>query len=212
MKTIFFDIDSQLDFLYPSGALYVPGAQHIVPLIASLNRFAAAHGIPVVSTTDAHSENDPEFQLWPPHCVSGTFGQHKAESTLLDGRVVVPNRDVPLDIQGVRQIVVEKQHVDVFTAPNLTRVIDLLAADRFIVYGVVTEICVLFAARGLLKYGKPVAIVTDAIAALSAEASTRALSEIQSAGGTLATTSEILSSIADSPIHPSHNPDSEART
>src|SRR5471032_939182 len=29
MKNAFFDIDSQLDFLYPAGALYVPGAERI---------------------------------------------------------------------------------------------------------------------------------------------------------------------------------------
>ena len=81
MKTIFFDIDSQLDFLYPAGALYVPGAEHIVPAIARLNHYAAAHGIPVISTTDAHTENDPEFRDWPPHCVAGTTGQ--ARTTVL---------------------------------------------------------------------------------------------------------------------------------
>ena len=62
MKTIFFDIDSQLDFLYPAGALYVPGAERIVPAIERLNRHAAMYDIPVVSTTDAHPENDPEFK------------------------------------------------------------------------------------------------------------------------------------------------------
>ena len=190
MKTIFFDIDSQLDFLYPVGALYVPGAERIVPAIARLNRHAAAHGIPVISTTDAHTENDPEFQVWPPHCVAGTLGQHKAESTLLGKRVVVPNRDCPLSLDGAEQIVVEKQHVDVFTVPNFGRIVELLAADRFVVYGVVTEICVLFAARGLVKYGKPVTIVTDAVKALTAEASERALAEICAAGGKLALSSE----------------------
>ena len=69
--------------------------------------------------------------------------------------------------------------------------VDLLAADRFVVYGVVTEICVLFAARGLLKYGKPLTIVTDAVAALTDVASKAALSEIQAGGGKLATTSEV---------------------
>jgi nicotinamidase/pyrazinamidase len=191
MKTIFFDIDSQLDFLYPAGALYVPGAERIVPAIARLNRYAAAQGIPVVSTTDAHAENDPEFQTWPPHCVAGTTGQHKAETTLLEKRVVVPNRPCSLALDGAQQIIVEKQNVDVFTAPNLARVVENLAADRFVVYGVVTEICVLFAARGLLKYRKPVTIVTDAVAALTAEASDRALAEIRATGGTLALVSQI---------------------
>ena len=193
MKTIFFDIDSQLDFLYPAGALYVPGAERIVPAIAHLNRYAAAHGIPVISTVDAHAENDPEFRDWPPHCVAGTTGQHKAEITLLDKRVVVPNRPCELALDGAQQIVVEKQNVDVFTAPNLARVIEYLGADRFVVYGVVTEICVLFAARGLLKYGKPVTIVTDAVAALTAEASQRALAEIRASGGTLAQVGQALS-------------------
>jgi nicotinamidase/pyrazinamidase len=191
MKTVFFDIDSQLDFLYPAGALYVLGAGRIVAAIARLNRHAAAHGIPVVSTTDAHAENDPEFQVWPPHCIAGTTGQHKAEATLLEKRVVVPNRECEFALDGAQQIVVEKQHVDVFTAHNLSRIVEWLAADRFVVYGVVTEICVLFAARGLLKYGKPVTIVTDAVAALTAEASERALEEIRAAGGTLALASEI---------------------
>jgi len=81
--------------------------------------------------------------------------------------------------------------VDSFTARNLARLLETLAADRFVVYGVVTEICVLFAARGLLKYGKPVTIVIDAVAALNGEASDRALAEICAAGGTLARSSEI---------------------
>ena len=33
MKTVFFDIDTQIDFLYPAGALYVPGAERILPEI-----------------------------------------------------------------------------------------------------------------------------------------------------------------------------------
>jgi nicotinamidase/pyrazinamidase len=190
MKTIFFDIDSQLDFLYPSGALYVPGAERVMPNIARLNRHAAAHGIPVVSTADAHTENDPEFRVWPPHCVMGTTGQHKAEATLLERRVVVPNASCELAIAGAQQIIVEKQHVDVFMASNLARVVEMLAADRYVVYGVVTEICVLFAARGLLKHGKPVVVVTDAVETLKAEDSARALEEIRAGGGTFARVAE----------------------
>src|SRR3954453_22120469 len=136
MKTAFLDIDTQLDFLYPAGALYVPGGERIVPAIARLNRYAAGRAIPVISTVDAHTEDDPEFQVWPHHCVAGTWGQRKAEATLLDRRIVVPNRPCDLSIEGARQIVVEKQTVDVFAAPNLARVVDRLDADRFVVYGV----------------------------------------------------------------------------
>ncbi|MBZ5727263.1 MAG: cysteine hydrolase family protein [Acidobacteriia bacterium] len=191
MRTVFFDIDSQLDFLFPAGALYVPGAERIVPAIARLNRFAAAHGIPVVSTADAHAESDPEFAAWPPHCVAGTAGQHKAAATLLERRVVVPNRECDFALDGARQIVVEKQTVDVFQARNLGRVIESLRADGYVVYGVVTEICVLYAARGLLRTGKPVTVVTDAIETLHAADSRRALAEVRENGGALATAGEI---------------------
>jgi nicotinamidase/pyrazinamidase len=194
MSAVFFDVDSQLDFLYPAGALYVPGAERIVPAIARLNRYAAAHGIPVVSTTDAHTEDDPEFRTWPHHCVAGTWGQRKAETTLLDRRVVVPNRPGEVSIRGAQQIVVEKQTVDVFQAPNLGRVVEQLAADRFVVYGVVTEICVLFAVRGLLKTGKPVTVVTDAIETLKAEDSDRSLEECRRGGASLARASEVWGS------------------
>jgi nicotinamidase/pyrazinamidase len=191
MTTAFFDIDSQLDFLYPAGALYVPKAERIVPAIAKLNRYAAAHGIPVVSTVDAHAEDDPEFKIWPHHCVAGTHGQRKAEATLLERRVVLGNRDRELAIGGAQQIVVEKQTVDVFAAPNLRRVVAQLNADAYVVYGVVTEICVLFAVRGLLKTGKPVTLVTDAVETLRAEDSARALVEVRAAGARLAQVADI---------------------
>ncbi len=175
MKTVFFDIDSQLDFLYPAGALYVPRAERIVPAIARLNRYAAEHGIPVVSTTDAHEENDPEFSQWPSHCIAGTLGQRKAEATLVEG-----------------QIIAKKQTVDVFLSPNVQRVVRELEADRYVVYGVVTEICVLYAARGLLKTGKPVLVVTDAVETLKQEDSTRALEEICALGGSLTNVDRLL--------------------
>ena len=191
MKTVFFDIDTQLDFLYPAGALYVPGAERVVEAIARLNRFAAAHAIPLISTVDAHAENDPEFASWPPHCITGTWGQRKAEATMVEPRVVIPNRRCELAIEGARQIVVEKQNVDAFTAVSLEPVLDRLHADRCVVYGVVTEICVLFAARGLLRSGRAVAVVTDAVETLRSEDSARALAEIAAAGGTLTTVSEV---------------------
>ncbi len=193
MKTVFVDVDTQLDFLYPAGALYVPKAERIIPALAQLNRYAAQHGIPVISTTDAHAEDDPEFAKWPPHCIGGTTGQHKAEPTLLDRRVVIPNRDCDLAIDGAQQIIVEKQTVDVFEAPNLSRVVDLLAADRYVVYGVVTEICVQYAVRGLLKTGKKVIVVTDAVETLKPEASQHALEEMCAGGAMLGPVAEICS-------------------
>lgn len=182
MKTVFFDIDTQIDFLYPAGALYVPRAERLVPVVARLNRYAAEHGITVVSTMDAHAENDPEFRQWPPHCVVGTAGQHKAAQTLLENRGTA------------QQIIVEKQHIDVFQNSSLQDVVDRLAADRWVVYGVVTEYCIRYAAMGLLRTGKPVELVTDAIETLKEEDSRRTLDDFTVEGGRITTVAGICGS------------------
>ncbi|MCC7156300.1 MAG: cysteine hydrolase [Bryobacterales bacterium] len=175
MKTVFFDIDTQNDFMLPSGALYVPGAEHIVPTIARLNHLASARGIQVVSTVDAHAEDDPEFGSWPPHCVAGTLGQQKPQSTLAG------------------QIIFSKQVLSCFDAPGFAPLLKELGADRYAVYGVVTEICVRFAAFGLLETGKPVSIVTDAIRSLNSPEAQKMLDEFAGRGGVLTDSQSILS-------------------
>ena len=42
MTTVFVDVDTQLDFLLPSGALAVPGAASLLPTLAALNNFVLA--------------------------------------------------------------------------------------------------------------------------------------------------------------------------
>lgn len=187
MKTIFFDIDTQLDFVFPAGALYAPGAEKILANIAALNHRAAL----VISTMDAHSENDPEFLAWPHHCVAGCLGQRKAQATLLEKPLTVPNRACEISIGGARQIILEKQTFDCFTNLHLARILESLAADRYLVYGVVTEICVKFAAFGLLKTGKKVELVTDAVCSLNDEAAAQMLADFQAAGGRLTTTASV---------------------
>ena len=112
---VFFDIDTQVDFLDPSGALYVPGAEAIVERVAALNHFAAAHRIPLISTMDAHAVNDPEFRDWPPHCIAGTPGQRKPASTLLKRSVVVANSPGLPNLARAPQVLLEKQTFDCFT-------------------------------------------------------------------------------------------------
>ena len=64
---------------------------------------------------------------------------------------------------------------------------------RCIVYGVVTEICVKFAAFGLLRMGYNVSIVTDAIKELDSAAAQAMLAEFTASGGQLITSASILS-------------------
>jgi len=167
MKTVFVDVDTQLDFLYPAGALYVPGAENIVENITALNRFAGSRSV-LISTMDAHTEDDPTFQTWRPHCVAGTWGQRKPAATLLDKRVRVPNAVGAYgSIDSAAQILLEKQENDCFSNMHLAELLAELNAERYVVYGVVTEICVKCAVDGLLKTGKRVELVTDAVHSLN---------------------------------------------
>ncbi len=175
MKTVFVDIDTQLDFLFPAGALYVPGAEEIAPAFADLTTFAAKNGISIVSTIDSHTENDPEFRVWKSHCVIGTQGQQKYSRTIADG-----------------QIIVAKNTIDVFESEKLRQVIDELRAERYIVYGLATDYCVRTAAFGLLTYGVPVELVTDAIKGINCQETDSILQEFTGKGGYLTTTREVF--------------------
>ena len=174
MNTVFFDIDTQIDFMYPTGALYVPGAERILPAVAALNRKAPA----VISTMCAHSERDAEFGQYGHHCVVGTVGQQKPAATLLN--------------DPARQILFPKPVLDVFRVPELQPLLERLKADRYVVYGVVAEICVQFAAFGLLQTGKPVEIVSDAIQSLNEAEASKMFTSFTAAGGLLTTAGKLL--------------------
>ncbi len=191
MKTVFFDVDTQIDFVYPAGALYAPGAETIVDRVAALNRYAASHGHVVISSMDTHAEDDPEFKAWPPHCVPGTTGQQKPAATLLEKRVVIPNAPCDLKIEGVQQVLLEKQTLDCFTNMNLAALLEKLGAERYVVYGVVTEICVKCAAFGLLKTGGRVDLVTDAVRSLDEQQSAKMIADFTNAGGFLTTAAQV---------------------
>ena len=175
MNTVFLDIDTQIDFMYPSGALYVPGAERILPVIAELNRKAPR----LISTMCAHSEDDPEFEIYGHHCVLGTLGQQKPPVTLLH--------------DASRQILFPKQQLDVFSVPEFLPLLERLNSDRYVVYGVVTEICVKCAAFGLLKSGKRVEIVADAVRSLNEAEASKMLNDFVQSGGRLTSAAAAVS-------------------
>jgi nicotinamidase/pyrazinamidase len=192
MTTVFVDIDTQFDFVVPSGALYVPGAERLAGVFAKLNQQALRQGSIVISTTDAHAENDAEFAVWPPHCVAGTWGQLKPPGTLLDKRVSIPSVRSKFSIEGAAQILVEKQQLDCFTNENLPEVLRALDADRYVVYGVVTEYCVECAVTGLLKTGKRVELIEDAIQSLDSAKASRTLAAFAAEGGVITRSASVL--------------------
>lgn len=188
MKTIFFDVDTQLDFLYPAGALPVPGAEDIVKYLVELTSFAAAQRIQIISTADAHTEDDAEFKTWKPHCIQGTVGQQKASGTLLKNPLILSSATGA--VNQAAQIIVEKQKLDCFSNPNLRPLLEVLKAERYVLYGVVTELCVQCAAFGLLQTGAQVELVMDAIKSLNVSEEQDFLARFQAQGGRLTTVSK----------------------
>jgi nicotinamidase/pyrazinamidase len=165
----FFDIDTQIDFVFPAGALYGPGAERVIPYVSALNRYAGANGVTLISTMCAHPEDAAEFRVWGPHCVIGTAGQRKPAATLL------PNPE--------RQIIVEKNDIDMFSNPGVLPLLDRLNIDECFVYGVFTEYCVKCAVMGLLKTGRKVSLVMEATAHLSQLEGARVVDDFVAAGG-----------------------------
>lgn len=188
---ILIDEDTQIDFMVPAGALYVPGAERLIPVLERIFAAARERGIPVISSTDAHAENDPEFARWPAHCVAGALGQRKVPVTLWKERAVVPNRPGVAIPHGARQVIVEKQTLDVFSNPGFLRLLDQYAGEECAVVGVATDYCVRHVIEGLLNAGRKVAIVTDGICGIDAVASKQVLDRAVARGARLTTSAAL---------------------
>jgi nicotinamidase-related amidase len=100
---------------------------------------------------------------------------------------------LPADLSQYRQIILEKQTLDIFETLHVNELVERLGnAAEFVVFGVVTEYCVSCAVKGLLKRKRRVAVVRDAIETLAPEVGNKTLAELQSLGATFVTTDEIL--------------------
>lgn len=193
---VLWEVDTQSDFMLPGGKLYVPGAEKRIPNMRRLVEAARKEKAFLISSTDQHSPNDPEFQRFPPHCVRGTSGADIVPDLKAGDTVHVKNTHPATALSTIsrgKQIVIEKQTLDVFDNPATEKLLAQLPPDsEFIVFGVVTEFCVRLAAKGLLDRGRRVAIVTDAIETLDPDESKKTLDELASHGAELITTSDAL--------------------
>lgn len=199
---IFWEVDVQADFMLPGGALYVAGAEKILPNIRKLTDAARRGEVFLVSHGCFHPGGDPEFSQFPPHCLKGTPGAEFVPEGLADKIIRLENdgaAELPEDLHEYQQILLEKQTFDIFETLHADALVERLGnAAEFVVFGVVTEICVGCAVRGLLKRGRRVSVVRDAIETLASDAGDKALAEFKKLGAKLVTTDEILKRLAES--------------
>ncbi len=181
MKRILWDVDTQVDFMLPDGKLYVPGADRTAPAMRRLVEAAREAGIVHVASADDHELNDPEISsepdfrnTYPPHCLRGTRGAEKVPETKQEdplplSHVPFPPGLVPELVEGRREILLLKKNFNVFTNPNADALLDALAPDEIIVFGVATDVCDDAAIRGFLERGRRVRFVEDAARGLDEE-------------------------------------------
>ena len=197
---IFWEVDVQRDFVMPGGKLYVPGAEKLLPNIKRLTDAAREGKVFLVSHGDFHAPNDPEFKIFPPHCVKGTSGAELVPEAITERVVRVPNESdakIPNDLSPYQQILLEKQTLNIFESRHAGALVQKLGNHaEFVVFGVVTEYCVGFAVKGLLARGRRVAVVQDAIETLKKEDGENAVAEFQRLGARLMTTDQAQAALA----------------
>jgi nicotinamidase/pyrazinamidase len=195
---IFFDTDTQHDFLHPEGALALRGAHEILENLERLLRAAEERRLTVVSSHCAHDVDDPEFEIFPPHCVAGTRGAGRVFADLPR----LPRREIPVDaapepgarLESATHYLVAKRTYDLFSNRWLEglRAGGAFRGETCVVFGVATDYCVRAAGLGLAAGGARILAVDDAIRGVAPETAARAREELRAAGVEFTTTDEVL--------------------
>jgi len=189
-RSLFWDVDTQVDFMRPDGHLYVPGAESIVGNLARLTEHARATGQAIVHTADDHELGDQELaevgadfhHTFPPHCLRGTPGAARIPETAPPAgtpEVAWDGRDFDAaEVTDAPEVLVHKKRFDVFSNPAAPKLLDALAPATVVVYGVALDVCDRYAVEGLLARGDvEVVVVEDATAAIDVERGARLLEE-----------------------------------
>ncbi|WP_321372153.1 isochorismatase family cysteine hydrolase [uncultured Draconibacterium sp.] len=173
-QIIFWNVDTQVDFVEPDGKLYVSGAEKLKPIWEQLTDLAKEKGISVVNTADFHYpesaelSDKPDFvNTFPQHCMANTPGAEYVAETQPENPVVF-NWDNDYDtfdsVREERNTIIRKDAFDVFVGnPYTDNILKILSPKIVVVYGVTTNVCVNDAVVGLSKRMKRVIVLEDAI-------------------------------------------------
>lgn len=174
---LFWNVDTQLDFISPKGKLYVEGAEKLRPKWAELTALAEKKSLRVVNTADFHYSNsaeldpNPDFiNTFPEHCMANTRGAVFVKETKPEDAVIFDwdkEYMITPDIfsqEKSRNIVIRKDAFDVFEgSPHTDTILKYLNPETVVVYGVTTNVCVDAAVKGLFNKVKKIYVIEDAI-------------------------------------------------
>jgi len=171
-------VDMQKDFVNEDGKLYVgESVRKIIPNIQGTLAKAREKNVPVIYTQDWHAKDDPEFKVWPAHCVEETVG----------AEIVQPLKPAS------RDFIVRKKSYDPWFETELEELLRRLKTKTVVVTGAVSNICVLHAVAGATLRGYESVVPMDCIAALNDVDQEFAFHQIVSLYKGVLTTSELLS-------------------
>ncbi|MFO7918805.1 MAG: isochorismatase family cysteine hydrolase [Anaerolineae bacterium] len=131
-------VDMQNDFVKEKGNLVVPAASETIGSIQQLLEMARAHDVRIAYTQDTQVEDDPEFEVWPQHCLEGTWGWEIIEEL----------KPHPEDL------ICKKNRYDGFYGTWLDHFLShVWDVEHLVIVGTVANICVLHtAASAGLRY------------------------------------------------------------
>ena len=195
-QTVFWDVDTQYDFMQPDGKLYVPGAETIIPKVSEVRRFALEGGYSMVADIDWHSRDNEEIsetpdlkETFPPHCMAGEPGSERV-GFLGDVQIETIEMDEvdadaiqPLIRKEPFHIVIRKNSLDVFDNPNTDKLVKLIEPKRVIVFGVALDFCVYYVVRGLCKFPDiRICVLKDVVKGLEARPEREIFDEFKKMG------------------------------
>jgi nicotinamidase-related amidase len=146
-------VDMLNDFVEDWGALKVKGAKEIIPYINALKEKFGKEGDPVIYICDSHDKNDPEFKIWPAHCVEGTKGAEIINELKPDKK----------------DYVIKKKTYSGFFGTNLKELLDELKVDTVYITGVAMNICVHYTAADARMNGFKVIVPLRGVKGLTEE-------------------------------------------
>jgi len=182
MKKLLLIIDMLNDFIEPTGKLYFEKGQGVIAPIQRLKAAFRSAGAPRLYVNDAHPPDSPEFAVWPPHCVVGSWG----------ARVVDALAPGPGDVS------LYKDSLTMFDEAEAVELLRGFGASRLYLAGVATEYCVKACSLDAMAKGFAVTVVLDAIAGvdLTAGDAGRALAAMEQAGVAFAAADAVIAELA----------------
>ena len=148
-------VDLQNDF-FPGGALAVPGADILIPLINTYIKHFSRRGWAILATRDWHPANHTSFTdqqgSWPKHCVQGSRGaQFHSDLVLPPGMMVISKGTDP-----------KKDARSGFDGTSLSDRLEDLNVQTVFVLGVSPNSCIKHTVLDGCHLGFQVVVLTDA--------------------------------------------------